>query len=513
MIHDSRFKRNDSHRRSGVSGDRSHGKSACPVLVSRNAAAASARASRGYFVVLVLVFSAVFFTLISALSGYIFVEKRAQLAKENREKALHVAEAGLEYYRWFLSHFPNDLQNGTGLPGPYQHTVNDPEGGELGTFSLDVEGESFCGSVSGVTIESTGRAADPSYKRVVKARYTRPSVAEFSHIVDSNVWAGSDRIISGPYHSNGGIRMDAAHNAEITSGQATWTCFAGDFGCTGTQTVNGVFGNGSNPELWRFPVPVVDFGSVIIDVNTLEGYAQNQGGIYYGQAGGQSNRRGYHTIFNQNGTVTIYQVTDTTPVYSYASARGWDFEYTIIKTENLLGTFPIPQGCPVLFFKDRLWVEGVVSGKAVVVAANIQASQYDPDVILNNNLTYANNSVVDGITVIAEHDVLVGLTTPDVMNIRGIFIAENGHFGRNYYHTFYLPTSLDPYVTRTTLNTTGTVVSKGRVGTKWVNSNGNFLSGYSQRNDSYDAGLAANPPPFTPATSDIYKFRLWQEVN
>lgn len=469
--------------------------------------------ARGYFVILVLVFSAIFFTLISALSGYIFVEKRAQLAKENKEKALHIAEAGLEYYRWFLSHFPNDLQNGTGLPGPYEHAVSDPEGGEFGVFSLDVSGEEFCGSVSGITIKSTGwTEADPTYKRTVQARYTRPSVAEFSHIVDSSVWAGPDRVINGPYHSNGGVRMDGTHNAEVTSGQETWTCYAGDFGCTQTQTVDGVFGDGSNPELWDFPVTSIGFEGITVDIDVLQDYAQFGNGIYYGPAGGQSNKRGYHAIFNANGTVTVYRVTDTTSVLGYTSANKWSYEYNLIANQTLLGTFDIPDECPVVFFRDRLWLEGVISGKIIVVGADIQSPQFNSDVILNDNITYANNSITDGLTVIAERDVLIGLTTPDTMTISGIFIAQNGHFGRNHYDRNFLSPSLDPYVIRSTLNTIGTVVSRARVGTKWIN-NGNFISGYNQRNDSYDAGLAATPPPFTPEVSDTYRLKLWQEVN
>lgn len=468
---------------------------------------------QGYFVILVLVFSAVFFTLISALSGYIFVEKRAQLAKENREKALHVAEAGLEYYRWFLSHFPGDLQNGTGVPGPYEHTVVDPEGGTLGTFSLDITGEEFCGSVAGIVIESTGWTdADPTYTRTVQARYTRPSVAEFSHIVDSNVWAGDDRIISGPYHSNGGVRMDGTHNAEVTSGQEDWTCFEGDFGCESTQTVDGVFGDGSNPELWDFPVPLVDFNGVTVDINVLEDYADNEGGIHYGTASGQINDRGYRAVFLSNGTIDIYRVWDTDRVYSYTSEDGWAYEYNLRDDETYLGNFDIPDDCPVVFFQDRVWLEGVVSGKVVLVAADIASSQSNPDVILDGNITYATNSIVDGITVIAENDILVNLTTPDIMTINGIFIAQEGRFGRNHYHTYYLSSSLDPFVTRSILNTNGTVVSRGRVGTKWT-SGGTFVSGYNQRNDSYDPGIATNPPPFTPETSDTYLFRLWQEVQ
>lgn len=472
--------------------------------------------SHGYFVVLVLVFSAVFFTLISALSGYIFIEKRAQLAKENSEKALHIAEAGLEYYRWYLAHNPGDLQNGTGGPGPYQHAVNDPEGGTLGTFSLSVSGNEFCNAVSDITIESTGWTADaPTYKRTVRARYTKPSVAEFSHIVDSNVWAGDDRVISGPYHSNGGVRMDGVHNAPVTSGQETWTCFAGDFGCESTQTVNGVFGSGSNPELWDFPIPLVDFDGMTVDVNALQTYAETQGGLYFGPTGGQSGKHGYRATFNANGTVTVYKIKNTEEVWGYASDRSpkWQKERNVITDQQLQGTYTIPASCPVVFFRDKLWVDGTVSGKVVVVAADTQSPQYDIDTILNGNLTYASSGITDGMTIISERDILVGLQTPDIMDLHGIFVAQFGHFGRNHYDTNYLPTYLDPYATRSTLNTFGTVVSRGRVGTKWVNSGGSFVSGYSQRNDSYDAGLAAAPPPFTPQISSTFTLKLWEEVN
>ena len=230
--------------------------------------------SRGYFVILTLVFSAVFLTLLSALTGYIFVQKRVQLAKENQEKALHLAEAGLEYYKWFLAHNPGDSTNGTGVPGPYVHTVDDPEGEVLGSFSLDVDANVYCNAVSDITITSTGwTASDPTYKRVVQSSYVRPSVANYSHIVDANVWVGSDRIINGPYHSNGGIRMDGTHNSLITSGVLDWLCTA-SFGCTPDSTRDGVFGAGvPGAQLWDFPVPPVDFNGLTVNLTELKSYA------------------------------------------------------------------------------------------------------------------------------------------------------------------------------------------------------------------------------------------------
>lgn len=464
---------------------------------------------RGAFVLLILVFSAVFMTLIASLAGYIFVQKKVQLAEETKQKAANLAEAGLEYYRWHLAHFPNDLKDGTNNAGPYVHTIVDPEGGTLGTYSLSIGGTVSCGSVTDVAITSTGTATeDPKYTRTLLARYTRPSVAEFSTIVNSNVWVGGDRVITGPYHSNGGIRMDGTHNATVSSGVSSWLCTS-SFGCSPSSNQNGVFGGGSPTNLWNFPAAPIDFNGISIDLAKLKGYATSTG-KYLAPSGNY----GYKIVFKNNGTFDAYKVTGTQLVWGYSLENGWVQERTVISTLGPGTNYAIPAACPVVFVEDNAWIEGVVSGKVTIAAADVTNSNVDRSIVIPNNITYAH-ATGDGLTAIGEQDVLIGLDTPDVMNINGIFIAQKGHFGRNHYVTSGtqgLPASLDPYVTRSTLNTNGTVVSNGRVGTKWT-SGGTFVSGYSQRNDSYDRSLAAGPPPFTPATSDDFKFVLWQDQN
>lgn len=471
---------------------------------------------RGYFTLLVLVYSAVFLTLVSALSGYIFVEKRLELAKENREKAFHIAEAGLEYYRWHLAHWPNDLKDGTGQSGPYQHSINDPEGGVMGNYSLDISGGVLCGQVTSVSITSTGwTTADPTYKRILYAKYTRPSVAEYSTIVNSNVWAGADRVINGPYHSNGGVRMDGTHNADVTSGVSTWSCTS-TFGCSPSATKNGVFGAGGPSNLWSFPAPAIDFNGISVDLTKLKGYATSSG-RYFAASGNY----GYRIVFKDNATIDVYRVTGTTQVWGYTTEYRWRQERPVISASTFVGNYTIPESCPVVFVEDNAWIEGVVKGKVTFAAADVGTGSVDRSIILNNSLTYASTTG-DGLTAIGEQDVLVGLQTPDLMSVNGIYIAQKGKFGRNHYcqsecdssngSNEGLPSSLDSYVTRSTLNTNGTVVSNGRIGTKWTSGN-SFISGYSQRNDSYDRTLASDPPAFTPATSDDYKFVEWRDLK
>jgi hypothetical protein len=175
----------------------------------------------------------------------------------------------------------------------------------VGTFSLTINGNQECGQTTTIDISSTGTANDnPLYTRTITGRYTRPSVAEYSYIVNTNVWAGADRVITGKYHSNGGVRMDGSNNSTVESSVSTWQCTS-SFGCSGTQTKNGVFGAGSNPALWKYPVPQIDFAGITVDLTAMKTYAKNNGGLYFGPVGGESGKRGYHAIFKADGTVDV----------------------------------------------------------------------------------------------------------------------------------------------------------------------------------------------------------------
>jgi hypothetical protein len=358
-------------------------------------------------------------------------------------------------------------------------------------------------------MESRGIAyADRIFPRTIQARYMRPSVAEYSYIVNTDVWAGPDRQIRGKYHSNGGIRMDGSSNANVSSAENVWNC-TGSYGCNPNQTnAPGVIGNGTNPELWSYPVPTIDFALISTNFGDLKTRAQASG-IYYGPASGPINDRGYHIIFNTNGTFTLYRVTSTDGYPSQSSQYGNTSEFSVITGQTLIGTFNVPASCSLMFFEDRVWIEGTVNAKVTIVAATPTTST-TPDAYLNNNIYYESYDGTDGLTVIAERNVLIPLVVPDAMEIHGIFVAQSGHYGRDYYSVNSTPNSLDPYVSQTSLTTIGTVVSNGRTGTSWI-CGGIFCSGFQTRYDYYDQLVAFSPPPFTPVASTQYTFSLWRE--
>ncbi len=465
---------------------------------------------RGVTTLLVLMYMALFVLILSTISGYALTQSRYGRALAAREQALHVAEAGLEYYRWFLAHNPSIMTAGVGLTSPVTYTETDPETGAVGDATVTATAVKQCGAVQWIDLESKGVAyADRLFPRTIATRYMRPSVAEYSYVVNTNVWAGSDRTIRGPYHSNGGVRMDGGSNSTVSSSVSSWTCDA-SYGCNPTQNnAPGVVGNGSNPELWKFPSPTIDFALIAVNFNDLKTKAQTQGGVYYGPAAGSQSERGYRVVFNASGTFTLYRVTSTDGYTSQSSQYGVTTENSVITAQTLVGTYPIPSDCSLMFFEDRVWVEGTVNAKVTLVAAT-PGSATTPDAYLNNNIYYNAYDGTDGLTVIAERNVLIPLVVPDMMEIHGIFIAQSGHYGRDYFSINDTPTSLDPYVSQTRLTTIGTVVSNGRTGTSWI-CGGIFCSGFQTRYDYYDQLVAFSPPPFTPVASTDYEFALWNE--
>lgn len=463
---------------------------------------------KGYLLVLILVFGAIFFVGVVTFGDYIITQSKVQIRSYNKERAITIAEAGLDYYKWYLAHYPSDITNGTTTPGPYVHTYADPEGADIGEFSLEIGGSVSCGEVYAVDIESTGYTYDePNVKRTVFGRYAQPTVAEYAYIINANVWAGPDRVITGPYHSNGIVRMDGTNNSTVTSGQESWECDNGALNCDPPHSegdiLPAVFGDGPNSDLWNFPVPPINFTGLTVDLAAMQDKAQNAGGLYFGPSG----KSGYHVVFKSDGTVDVNRVKGKE---NEPNGYAWGQQMNILKNTEFLGNYTIPSACSLLYFEDQIWLEGVVNGRVSIAAADVNTTGVDPSIILNDNITYANED--SGLLAIAEYDVLIGLVVPDDMELNGIFVAQNGHFGRNHYDTS-MPNAWEEYIKRNSLTINGTIVSNGRVGTKWVWANGSWASGFNTRYNSYDRDLVADPPPLTPETSDTYRFIEWREMN
>jgi hypothetical protein len=466
----------------------------------------------GYLLVLLLVFSGVFLVILTSFLGYLIGQHQTAEHRYQLERASEIAEAGLNYYRWYLAHYPNDTTNGTGVPGPYTHVYSDPELGPIGEFSLTVSSSSYCGDIAAIDVTSTGYTYDnPTLDRTISARYTQPTVAEYAYIINANVWAGDTQNFIGPYHSNQGIRMDGSNQSTVTSGLTSWTCTS-SFGCSPSGTRDGVFTTtaNANPLLFSFPSPPINFTDLTVDLAAMQTKAQNSGGTYLPSSGSH----GYKITFNGNGTFTARRVTAVRSYTAYSTEAGYHTERNIIQTDVNYGTYTINDSCPLIYVADKIWLQGEVDKKVTIAAAGTDSTGANPSIILLGNITY-DDPDNDGLLAVAEQDVLLGVDVPDDMVVNGIFVAQNGRFGRNDYEYADLPNpsgplNFKPYYERNSLTINGTIVSNGRVGTQWV-SGSTFQSGFHDRYSSYDRNLVDNPPPLVPNTSDVYQFVEWRE--
>ena len=465
---------------------------------------------KGYVVISVIVFGAVFAVILGGLTGFIFIQNSSQRIKDNRTRATQIAEAGIDYYKWFLAHFPGDIYNGEGASstGPYVIEYEDPETGTIGTFELDIAGETVCDQITSVEITSTGYTSErPDIQKEIYARYARPSVAQYSYIINGNVWFDESESIAGPVHANGGVRMDGLNYSVVTSGVDNWLCTS-NFGCSPDTTQNGVFGTGTNPHLWKYPVPQIDFAGITTDIVELKDLAQTSG--YYHAP---TSKSGYLVDFLSNGTFDVHRVNETGQIWNYNEEDGWVKKHERITQNQFVGNFSTPPDCTVAFFEDNVWVQGEVNGKYVIVSADLINPGVDTTVYLVDDITYVNGNGEDGLTVIAEKDVLIPLESPDEMVLHGIFVAQNGRFGRNRYNVSNpnkIPAALADFATRTSLAIVGTVVSNDPVQAKWFTGT-TFDSGYATRTIAFDRDLTTAPPPFTPTFDDNFTFVEWRE--
>lgn len=459
---------------------------------------------RGSISILVLVFGLVFSAAIGGLVLVATIQLTSAYRTESFERALTVAQAGAEYYRWHLAHNINDFTDGTQQPGPYVHQVSDPYGKTEGVFSLTIDPPAS-GS-SNITITSEGwLTGSPDIKRTVVAKYGRSSIAKFAFLHNANIWFGSKITVHGKVFSNGGIRMDGTHDSTVQSAKETYTC-GSETGCSSPQSKPGVWGEGGPQELWEFPVTPVDFNSIVLDFNSMKSEAQSSG-VYLGP----SNAFGYHIVFTADGNYRISKVT------SARNKKGWSVEegctnlYQEILTEQNLGTYAITQK-PLVFAEDHLWVEGVVNGKATVVAVRFPMDVNNMNIWIPNNLTYLAKDNNHSLGLIAQNNIIFALNVPQIFEINGALLAQKGRIIRHNYK--YIRCSVYPQAVRQELIIYGALISNQKSYWNYGQGSSGFgsdpVSGFSHREVTYDPNLYFQPPPYFP-TEETYEFISWEE--
>lgn len=478
---------------------------------------------RGIILTSTLVFSVIAVSIIVAMTswfGVVFKSSRDLLSKE---QAFHIAESGIEYYRWHLAHDPEDFYDGQGSStGPYIHDFKDAEGISIGQFSLTITPPDNFSNF--VVVESVGTVNDkPNLSRTVRVKFAKPSFAKYAFASDSNLRFGEGTEVFGPIHSNGGIRFDGVVHNLITSARETYDdpdhSGGNEFGVHTHLTTVDPLPPATVPERSdvfkagrQFPVPAIDFSGLTNDLSELKVLAQN-GGQYFSESGAL----GYRIVLKENDTFDLYRVTSLENVpnsscQNVSAQDGWG-TWSINNTQSQ-GNYPLPAN-GVVFVEDDVWVEGKIDSARVTIAVGRfpDLASTRKNIIVNNDLLYSNYDGTDSIALIAQKDITTGLFSDDNLRIDAALIAQNGRIGRFYYRPAYAqggtnyPGCSTNHV-RNSITLYGMLASKNRYGFAYSDN-----TGYITRTINYDANLLYNPPPHFPLTSDNYEIISWEEVK
>ncbi|MCB9805747.1 hypothetical protein H6775_01140 [Candidatus Nomurabacteria bacterium] len=472
---------------------------------------------RGFVLLNSIVFGTIATILIIGLTSWFGVTIKGSRGLANREQAFHIAEAGIDYYRWHLAHNRDDYQDGTEGDGPYIHDFFDKDGNKIGEFSLNIT-KPITGSTV-VTIESTGTIeTDQDVSRTIRTQLAIPSFAKYVFVADEAVRFGEDTEVFGQVHSNDGIRFDGlAHNLVTSakedyddpdhSGQKEWAVHT-HVSPTDALPPTAMADRFDIFEIGReVGVPAIDFDGLTSDMADLKTDAQ-ENGHYYASSG----KQGYRILFKADNTYDLYKVESQASKHSSCNnALGqskWDT--WSVDAESFIGNYEIPEN-GIIFLEDHTWVEGEIDGSRVTVAVARfpEAPGQYRNIIINNDLEYNNFDGTDVIGLIAQGDIHIGMISDDNLIINAAMIAQNGRVGRYYYRgPWSRKPGCSPYHVRSEVDIYGMIATRQRYGFAYTDN-----TGYQTRNITYDTNLLFAPPPNFPLTSDQYEIISWEEVE
>ncbi|MCA9364593.1 MAG: hypothetical protein KC736_01740 [Candidatus Moranbacteria bacterium] len=420
-----------------------------------------------------------------------------------REQSLHIAEAGVYFYRWYLAHqvegkTSQQIQNFWQNENPYgvnTPLVADYEG--IGSYSITVTPPPPNSTI--VIVQVTGSTyIHPEMQRTVQVRFRRPSWSEFAVLADADIRFGDGTEIFGPLHSNGGVRFDGvAHNIVSSlvedyvdpdtgiTRPGVWTSWSGEYN---SNMGSSVFLAGK-----EFPSGEQDFNGVTADLALMKDEAINGNGIYFNNTG-----QGRHIVLRTDGTA------DVRTVNSYNTTSN------SITSESGVTNHAFPDG-GVIYVEDNIWLEGQVDGRRVTIVAADLVGGASPNIFIENDITYSNYDGTDVIGIIGEGDVEIIRDSEDDLRIDGAMLAQNGRVGREHYGSYctawwWIFCTNWETDNKDTITVFGSIATLQRYGFAWTDG-----TGYTDRNLLYDNNLLYYPPPYFP-TGTKYAIDLWEEL-
>ena len=476
------------------------------------------------------------------------------------QEALNIAEAGINYYLWHLSHNNEDFRDGQSTPvnphpdlgyGPYTHNYVDDDAVNRGTYTLWIKPQGSGSTV--VNVRAIGKTHGSNITRTIDAKLGAPSYASYAVSSDSALWFGSTETATGPVHSNSGVRMDGPNTSDVTSSNSSYVpsyTLGGD-----GNSHPGVWCHPSitNPNCntrskvdWRYPVPTIDFNKITSNLCSMKKVAfasdpstaslanlpnacsqtpTTRTTSYLPQrstSGSYSISRGYLITLNSNNTYDVsYVNAENDRSTPYTSA---------LSLQNVATNIAVPAS-GVIFVEDNVWIRSSPSGfhGRVTIAAGRLATTANANIVIADDLTVVNKNSSDAIGLVAENDVLIAPYAPPEtgsfnFEIDAAIIAQNGSV--LYPGTYRTDANR---CTRGWVSPNQTFTFFGSVATRetwtwtWLQgsspcgdavrdvSTNRYISGVHHNNSQYNYNFLYNPPPHFPITS-TYNVLYWREV-
>ncbi len=514
----------------------------------------------GHVLTWVLGFMAAISIIIFAASSVIDLTLGDALRTNKNQLSLNIADAGVNYYLWHMSHAGADFQDGNtggstivggefdGFYGPYEHEYKDDNGNTVGKYTLYIKPKSAGSTVA--IVRSVGESVDGKYTRTVEAEIGAPSFASYGLLTNSAVYFGATGSVNGPVHSNVGMRLDAPNSGgDATSANTTYTPGTSLGGTTNSSQHPGVWCNGGtncasrnttkNNGTWRYPVPSIDFNSVTGEICNIKkkafeanastaslatsptacnttSVARTSSYIPHYQAT-YGRWRGYLIELNTNGTYNLYGVSNET--YNYTNNSNYTYQWQTALSETLIQSNIVIPEPSVIFVEDNVWVRTnpTFNGRVTIAAARLTGSSSDKaNVVIADDIRYSTKNGQDVIGIIAENNILIApYAAPRPSDsgfpfeIQAALIAKDGFVGvsdtygsgnRDYP---YWNDSNKKYIYYGSNAVFGVPVS--------LRTGGSDSDGFQYRETTYDFNLLYAPPPSFPITS-TYDILKWREI-
>lgn len=458
--------------------------------------------NRAAYLPIVMLVATIALAMAYALIGIAMSNWNRAKYDEKFVSALQIAEAGVNYYMWHLSHDNADYCDGvtSGEPkcqvapfGPFVHNYSDQSGKVLGTYTLYITPPT-AGETS-TTVRSIGRILGKSPERTVVATLGMPSFTNYTLLSDNlPIWIRQNETIAGSVFSNGsGMYNEGAITGDASSTELTYNSI--NWGVQPGVAGPGLFGGSKLMQVTK-----IDFNRLGVDIINIRNEAKVlHRGDYYDLSGAS----GYHIKLAAN---------------NYTLCRVDNYESRDNRSNHLAITSEICSGAGlgqksypadgVIFSEDNVWIDGLISGqKLTVIASDPEESRENSKkkIVVSGALLYGAYDGNSKLGLISQTDILLPRNAPATMEIDAAMIAKEGEVMISSYCS-PVQTCVDDQKVR--IRVFGSIAHRG--GLYWTTDFGGKWSGYQATETVMDINSVLNPPPRFPTTGS-YVILNWRE--